>query len=262
MPRFAHAAESALRFAFDILTALEPPSASETMVMDRETFEQLVSEWLDEPQRDDLRARIEAALAETPALASIRDQWQRLDQIVRSAFPGGGRVDWSHFRRRVDAGLEPSGTEAALDERLRRLTAVEHQVDWPRLHQRISQAIADAAGPPKLSRFPINRLGVALAAAATLALMFTLPTQPPTEPTGFARVLVSSPADVLPVHGSRLPCARVTVMPLPDVEEPPDRTEIPRSGWEQAQLAEVFLMVEPARVARAASGQMNPFGFN
>jgi hypothetical protein len=260
--RFAHAAESALCFAFDILTAFKPTSASETVVMDRETFEQLVSKWLDEPERDDLRTRIDAALAQTPALASVKDQWQRLDQLVHSAFPDAGRVEWSRFRRRVDAGLETSGTEATLDERLRRLTAVEHRVDWPRLHQRVSQAVADAAGTTRLTRFPIRRVGVALAAAAALALMFTLPTQPPIEPTGFARVLVSSPADALPVHGSDRPYACVTVMPLPDTEEPPDGTEIPRSGWEQAQLAEVFLMVEPAHVACAPGGQMDPFGLN
>jgi hypothetical protein len=230
--------------------------------MNRETFEQLLSEWLDEPERDDLRARVEAALAETPALASIRDQWQRLDQLVRSAFPGGGRVDWSHFRRRVDADLETSGTEATLDERLRRLTAVEHRVDWPRLHHRISRAVADAAGTTRLTRFPIRRVGVALAAAAALALMFTLPTQPPTEPTGFARVFVSSPADASPVHGSDRPYACVTVMPLPDTEEAVNGMQVPPSGWRDPQLAEVFLMVEPPRVARAASGQMSPFGFN
>ncbi len=69
--------------------------------MDAVKFEQLVSEWLDAPERADLRERVETAAGASSALARLRDEWVRLDHLARAALPGVARVDW----RRVKACL-------------------------------------------------------------------------------------------------------------------------------------------------------------
>lgn len=73
--------------------------------MNRAAFEQLVSEWLDRPGRADLRARVEAALREKPALARVLERWRHLNQLLQAALPSLSGVDSQHFRMRVAQSL-------------------------------------------------------------------------------------------------------------------------------------------------------------
>lgn len=233
--------------------------------MDRETFEQLVSEWLDQPGSDDLRGRIEAAVIQSPALGRVKDDWLRLDRLLRSACPGAEGVGWSRFQQRIAERLDLSQAGSGLDERLRKLTGVEQRVDWARLRERISQSAAGADHEPPVIRFPLRRLGAGLAlvgAAAALVFMFTLPTEPPTAASGFARVRVSAAAEVLRSHDRRHGFARVTVSAAPDADGTPKEVRPLPAGSAASQLAEVFLMVEPARLARESAGLLIPFGVN
>jgi len=233
--------------------------------MDREAFEQLVSEWLDQPGRDDLRLRIEAALAESPALARVKDQWLRLDRLVRGALPGIEHLDWSRLRHHIAMEIEVSAAAGGLDERLRRLTDVAPRVDWERLRKHVSRAVADADRQRAALRFPLRRMAAGfalLATAAALLLMFTLPAKPPAATTGFAQVRVSGPATALQQPGPARGFACVTVGAPPETNEPDEGARPSRAGSGAPQLAEVFLMVEPVHLAREAPGLLIPLGLN
>ena len=67
--------------------------------MEREDFEQKLSEWLDRPHCDKLRAMIDRAVAQTPRLRPIRADWQRLPETGPpvNAF----RAQWEGFLRHV-----------------------------------------------------------------------------------------------------------------------------------------------------------------
>jgi hypothetical protein len=229
--------------------------------MDRESFEQLVSQWLDHPQDDKLRAAVEAA-ARSPELDRLKNDWVRLDQLVRGSAGGVDRVDWPRFLQRVILEFDANGT--GLDERLRDATAVEQRVDWPLLRQRLSQAVDSLDERKRAIRFPRWRVAAGLAlvgAAAVLMLVFSLPFKPSDTNLGVAWVHVSPATAATPSHDGEAGCARVTVSPLADVPEP-DKTQSLHSGPAQPQLAEVFLMVEPMRVAGRPPGSLSPFGVN
>ena len=69
--------------------------------MNRDQFQQLVSQWLDQPQNHELRARIEAAAAESPELARLKDEWVALDRLVRRATPTVQALDWERLQQRI-----------------------------------------------------------------------------------------------------------------------------------------------------------------
>jgi hypothetical protein len=233
--------------------------------MDRETFEQLVCESLDQPERDDLRAAVEAAVKESPTLARLRDEWIRLDRLMRSAYRDLAIVDWARLRQRVSAKLGPAGVGEDVDRQLRGLTAVEKQVDWPRLRKRISQAVSEQATAPQVIRFPLRRVAGAaalLATAAVLVLMLRPSSEPPSAPAGFARVSGSPAADAFQRRDTVGGFARVTVSAPPDTEQAFDSEPNTRPDAPQIEPGEVFLMVEPVRVAARIHGSLNPFGFN
>ena len=233
--------------------------------MDRETFEQLLSAWLDEPQRDDLHRRIEAAVAESRELGRLRDEWLRLDRLVRGSLPRADRVDWRRFQEHVAAAIAPDAADGALDEKLRRSMEIEQRVDWPRLRRRISQAVAHSAAEPKVIRFRLRTVAASIvvaAAAALLMIMFALPTQPARAPLGFARARVvgTAPAPAVPDAGRAF--ARVSVSAPPEAAEEADVADPRERSLAEPQLAEVFLMVAPARHPNENYGRLNPFGFN
>jgi hypothetical protein len=234
--------------------------------MDREIFEQLVSQWLDEPERDELRTQVEQAAAESDELARLWDEWLRLHQLVRDALPGTESVDWAAFRQRVGAAVHTSAPGRDLDEHVRRTTDIEGQVDWSRLRARIAQAVADADRAPTVIRFPTRRVlagaAVLMAAAAALVFMFALPARLPTAPTGFASCEVQAAGQVPEIADGSRPFAQVTVGPPPEVEQPVDQTQSRIRGAREPQLAEVFLMVTPPRLASASGGRMFPLGLN
>jgi hypothetical protein len=227
--------------------------------MDRDAFEQLVSHWLDDPRDEELRAAVEVATAASPELERIRDEWVRLDQLVRGSAGAAEPVDWPRLRQRIGAQLTSHG--AGLDAVLRGVTAVEQRVDWPRLRRRISQALDDGEDRVRVVRFPLGRAvaGMAFAAAAVLALMLLWTPESPTPAAGVAQVRVNPPAAARPTGGRAGGLARVTVNPLPETGEEAGSS---RSEAAQPHVAEVFLMVEPIRVAANTRGRLNPLGFN
>jgi hypothetical protein len=233
--------------------------------MNRETLEQLVSEWLDRPERDDLRAAVEAAVAESPALESVKDEWLRLDRLVRGASPGVAGVDWSRLREHIGAALERANDGASVDGRLRDVTEVGQRVDWPRLRARISRAVADADAGRNVIRCRARRAVAGLAlvsAAAAVVIMFALPGQPPAAPSGSAELRVNPPVSAQEPLESGRGFAQVTVSARPDVAEGEYRRESPPASAGDPQLVEVFLMVGPARLPGDTRGRLSPFGFN
>ena len=128
----------------------------------------------------------------------------------------------------------------------------------------MTQAIDTAGDRTHVIRFPLRRVVaglVCVGAAAALVAMLVLAPEPQTPAAGVAQVQVSQPVVVAPSTGRDAGYARVTVSPLPG---PPadDGAESSRLPAAEPQLAEVFLMVEPVRVAMGTRGGTNPFGFN
>ena len=231
--------------------------------MDREAFEQLVSDWLDRPEHDELCRAVAAAAAESSELERLKDEWVRLDRLVRSASSAVDQVDWPRFRERIDQALDSDREE--LDEKLRGLTDVQQRVDWPRLRERISRAVGDAHDRPRVIRFPLRRVAAGLAlisAAAVLVLMFTLPLRPPRTSVGVAQVRVNMPAEAWRARGQRPGYTHVSVSAPPDSEEADAAAQPSRSDSADPRLAEVFLMVEPAHLTTRTRGGLTPFAFN
>jgi hypothetical protein len=231
--------------------------------MDRAAFEQLVSEWLDQPERDDLRTKVTAAAAQSSELERLKNEWVRLDQLVRNTPAGVDSIDWTAFQERIGQRLDAD--DARLDERLRKLTSPEQHVHWTRLRERIIQAVDHAAEPPPLIQFPLRRTATALAligAAAALVLMVTLlPTAQRAE-MGFAQVRVKTPAGAVRPESWQAGYARVTVSAPPTVEPNDEEVQPAGSGAARPQLGEVFLMVEPIRMSARTRAGPNPFGLD
>ena len=203
--------------------------------MDRETFGQLVSAWLDEPQRDDLRAQIDAAAAGDAELARYRDELTRVDELVRAGRGELPLVDWQLVHERI---ADSVGAEnGRLDERLHDLPGVEERVDWDAFRQRVSSAVDRQARGQSTIRFPIWRRAVgvaAVAAAAVLVLMLRWGFQSTPQP--HANVVVHAATT-----SSYKPVVRVSVTEL-DVADPGAATETVTDGGSAPQ---VFFMLEP-----------------
>ncbi|HUU95549.1 MAG TPA: hypothetical protein VM487_07405 [Phycisphaerae bacterium] len=232
--------------------------------MKPDQFEQLVSQWLDQPQNHELRARIEAAAAESPELARLKDEWVALDRLVRRATPTVQALDWERLQQRIvqqvqHAAEETAGPEPQLDDVLRGHTAVERRVDWPRYRRRVIAAVG-AAERPAVIRFPLRRvvagLGLA-AAAAVLALVFLVPPRSPRPTRGFAQTRVSPVAEPASREDAGEAFARVTVLPPDDARDGP-RGE-PQERFE-ARLGEVFLVIAPAARTEPPAGPLAMFG--
>jgi hypothetical protein len=228
--------------------------------MDRERFEQLVSEWLDEPGREDLRARIEAAAADSPELARLRGEWLRLDRLVRTVPTGADQVDWPRLRQAINDNVEVGNPSTALNGKLRELTSVRERVFWPRFRRRVAEAVAGVPDQPTTARFPYRRTmtGVAALAAAVALLMFALPTERTAAPPGVAWVEVVGSARTPPPEARARPIARVRLLPPPETDQGGVAQQL--AAVSEPQLAEVFLMVEPAQPVRQARRPMIPLG--
>lgn len=233
--------------------------------MDRETFEQLVSQSLDQPEREQLRLRVEAAATQSAELARLKEQWLRLDRLVRGRSPAINRVNWPRFHQRVRAAIEEQGRSERFNEALRRATAIERRVDWPRFRERVSQAVARAGGQPPVIRFPLRRVAASVGlvgAAAALALMLAFPAKRPAAGDGFAQLRVSSPRAALESPGGRSAFASVIVAGPAEAHATIVRRQPRPAGPAERQLAEVFLIVGPAPSPRDGRGALIPFGFN
>ncbi|MBN2446570.1 MAG: hypothetical protein JXO22_07590 [Phycisphaerae bacterium] len=190
--------------------------------MDREAFEQLVSDWLDEPTRDNLRQAVDAAVAGSAELRALRDQYVRVHELTLGVMRVPESVDWNSFRGKVAASAISDATDqsqAPLDQALERLPDVTRKVDWERFQQRTSARIV-GGGARSESRRRNWRLVLALGsvgvAAALLVFVFNLPSTPspqPSAPRGNARALIMPVGGaVVSSHGG-VALATVTVLP-------------------------------------------------
>ena len=235
--------------------------------MDRDTFEQLVNQWLDQPEREDLRERINLAIAADAELRKLFEEWVRFDRVLRGATQLPKAVDWNDFRRGIDIHIERSSSESSLERSIRRATDVEQRVDWGRLHGRITRTVHAVGAEPRVLRFP-RRVAAALAllsAAAAVVMMMTIP-QRIERPHGAAHVFVVPPTHqqprVSPYHqnvGVAPSVARVTVSALPEEEALAAQPSEPKRKSIHSAATEVFLMVEPMQVAVSTPGNLAPY---
>jgi len=226
--------------------------------MTREDFEQLVSQWLDQPERQDLRAEVERAAAASPALKSLLDEWIRLDRLIRAPEHPAAGLDWKLFQREISDGIGAAAPHDQLHRMIRTATALDDKIDWPRLKNHFSRAIDAERAPSRIAGFPLGRFAAAsavLAAAAALVLMITLPPAGRAARIGVARVQVFSPEASRIAAGRADGVARVSVNAAPTATVSPEGAESSRTG-----AAEVFLMVEPARFAARGYESFTPFG--
>jgi hypothetical protein len=198
--------------------------------MNRETFEQLISQWLDNPADDDLRRRVEQAVADTPELLADRRQAELIEQGLRAARAHGpAGVDWRRLRTRImaqlgaspaampagddGAGDDGAGDDGRLDELLARPARIELRVDWTRFRQRVSQHVA-AAARTRAVHSRLRRLGALagmLATAAALLVVALLLRERPAPARGFAQVrVVDAAAAALPASPSAFASVRVS----------------------------------------------------
>ena len=83
--------------------------------MEREDFERKLSEWLDRPHCDKLRAMIDRAVAQTPRLRPIRAEWQRLNDFVKSTGDAPAGVEWRRLRKSILKAVMASNDQRAAE---------------------------------------------------------------------------------------------------------------------------------------------------
>lgn len=151
--------------------------------MTREEFEELVGAWLAEPEREDLRRRVEAAVRSEPELASELAAWQRCEELLRCGCPVPPEVDWARVKARILAAVEQDAADSdcALDAVLRELPPVDERVHWPRVHARVMAALTrDAVAASRRRRYTRVAAGAAtLLAAAAALFLAVLPGETP-----------------------------------------------------------------------------------
>lgn len=156
--------------------------------MTRDDFEMLLSDWLDGRDCDALSAAIRSAVDAEPGLRQVRDEWLRVDELLRHAEAGQAaaldRVRWPALKTRilsrVDALVDDSlaAGDDGLDAAIAGATALPAGVRWESQRRRVAAAInsappRSAIGVPRLRRVRAVAGGVlGLAAAALLALAF------------------------------------------------------------------------------------------
>lgn len=238
--------------------------------MDRETFEQLVNQWLDQPERADLRERIDLAVATRADLRVLLDEWIRLDRLIRGANLAPAAVDWIRLRREIDLRTAPQSADEELERRLRLSTEISERVDWDLLRLRITDAVRATKIEPRAPR-GVRRLVTAfalLSAAAAVILMLTMP-QSPQPPRGIARVSVTGPVLAQPHASSDAEPSRVVmgvarVAVSVNMDEPAGAVHSYETTRKTvpSDVSEVFLMVEPIQVAVNTPGSLTPFQLN
>lgn len=226
--------------------------------MDREAFEQLVSAWLDEPHRADLRARLERAVAAVPELAEVQAAYVRLVELLRRAL-AEPPVDWAALKARVaaeiDRAAEREAADPSWDARLRAaLPGVEARVDWQTVQARIAAAVAacdrGTGRRPRRLGWRVSLAAGSLAAAAALLLWFGRPgVEPPLPPVERpAAVPVARAEVVLPPGGASLvdregSVARMTIDEDPVLAAVADPVE-PDESLDESD-PEVYFMLDP-----------------
>lgn len=224
--------------------------------MKREAFERLVSDWLDDPQSGDLRARLDAAGARDPQFARLREELVRVDALVRAGLAALLPVDWERLKARICARIAGTPDESTdLDEQLRSLPAIESHVDWLAFQRKVTRAIDQEEVRPRVLRLSPWRLTVAagvLAAAAAVVLMLVQPPrlQPPTTPQrapGLARMVILAQPAAQPDRQPPAGMARMQII----VDDEPQSDRLADSSQ-----PDVFFMLEPpdAPLTMASAG--------
>jgi len=229
--------------------------------MDREAFEQLVSDWLDRPDDVELRRRIARAIEATPELAEVRDQWRRLHALLQAEPTVLRNIRWERFHGHVHAAVsdeDGSSSGAPLDAMLQSLPGVADRVDWQRQRQRIANEITRETLQPSRSRVRWPRFLAAagvFAAAAAVVLLVLYGEGPRRETTttvpGRATVTIASAArQPLPPASRAVAYARVT--PAENGAATPPPAERP---------PELFLMIGPPQTSMASPLNPDPTGY-
>jgi len=168
--------------------------------MTREEFEQLVSEWLDDPGNEGLRTRIEAAIRDDSSLATVVEEWQRFDTTLQAGLPEPGDVDWGGMRAQIGEAIRADDEQQgdALDQLLRALPSPAGRVHWPQLRARIMSAVfaEDAAAKRQRRRRRLFGGAAALLAAAAALWLALIPGSEDgvgDGPAGLVSVTVSAP---------------------------------------------------------------------
>lgn len=206
-------------------------------VMKTGEFENLIGEWLDEPQRADLAARIDAAVAADPALARERERLTRLHRLVAQSLSGAPRIDEARFVQRISAAIDHDVENTLLDADTNRLITalapIEHAIDWPRVSERIGDAIDQTDARVRSSR-RLRLASFALtAAAAAVALFFLRP-----QPIAMDRPLGHATASLVATAINHGGIARVVLAP-------PEQQDSSGAAASPVVAAEFFLMIEP-----------------
>jgi hypothetical protein len=223
--------------------------------MQRDAFEKLVSAWLDEPQRDDLRRQVEDAVRAAPELAADWEAWQRLAGALGGCPAALDNIDWGRVQARISqtiaragdtadtavapgdtadkavapgdtvgAALMPSNEDQALDEALLGLPSIERQVDWPRFRHRIASTVR-ATGAQRLRR-RWRLVGGSVAAvglAAAAALVISLLPNPGGSTVSKGVVLVTIQTPAAASLGGGVAVARVSISNVPVAHEQPQQ---------------------------------------
>lgn len=222
---------------------------------DRETLEQLLSDWLDAPDDAVLARQVESAIGDDPERIVLRDRWLRL----HAALCAEPVVDWARQRERIMAALSAAprskvDLETRLDE-LIRAEAESPDVDWADMKSRILDRLDTRRRSPAVIRFPARRRGwIALGLAAAAALWITpwgvllhsaAPRVEPVEPAGTATLRIHSPALAGVTHAPGESIVRMRVARLTISEA--------ASAGSEAEVSEDWLMIDPPAVARVSA---------
>ncbi len=231
--------------------------------MDVDRFEQLVSRWLDEPQREDLLEEIETCCAQAPDLRTVYEAWVRLDALIRAA----GRdvdaaVDWARLRARVLACCAAELPDDDFERFLRASTGLDAAVDWARLRDRIAASVRrDSTRAARGWNRPGLRTAVALlATAATLLLVSPrIVAWRKRAPAGGTHTSLLHAGTAANVFGRGV--VRLRIGPPPGGRRWVAASQAALASGRQAEGSEFYMMIDSPRPVVEAGHRLSPFGF-
>jgi hypothetical protein len=229
--------------------------------MQRDAFEQLISDWLDEPQREDLRAQVVAAVQDQPELRDVLGEWRGLEPLLREHAPAPTGVDWERFAGRitsaVQADVPATDSDAALDALLRQPAVLDGRVDWDRQRTRIMAAVGVQTKGTDRRRVIWRGVVAGAVAAAAAVVLSLLPTPEVVEPEDVVETPVGVAVAKVRVSGPR-------VLPLMRDAEPAqpaaDGVAVVRVVARAERVTtEQILIVEPLEESSPASESIELF---